>query len=109
MEKIIIAERAAEALSKKELLARGFREATDGTMRKEYPSGVPFGLEAGGVILDELPAAPGYYMAGRGFLSLYYYKSSWDPKEFSARVTRAVEEYREDMEALGILGKGKAE
>lgn len=107
MKTIKIAEHEANVLTKKELLALGFEEI-DGTMRKEYPTGAQFGREVGLIIFHEVKGNPGAYEAGGRYLTLYWYRLSWDADEFLASVEKAVSEYRSDMERLGIKDDPKA-
>lgn len=101
MKTIKIAEHEAYVLTKKELLALGFKEI-DGTMRKEYPTGAQFGREVGLIIFHEIKGNPGAYEAGGRYLTLYWYRLSWDAGEFLDDAAKAVLEYREDMRKLGI-------
>ena len=96
-----IAEHEISVLTKKELLALGYREVED-TMRKEYPEGVPFGHEVGLVIFHEVPGNTGVYDAANKMMALFYYMRSWDAGEFLDNTAKAILEYRTDMEKLGI-------
>lgn len=101
MKTVKIAEREVNALTKEELLALGYEEVND-TMRKNYPSGSPFGREAGEVIFRAFPWNTSVYDATNKLMTLFYYKRSWDTDEFLDDVAKAVQEYRADMEKLGI-------
>lgn len=101
MKTIKIAEREINVLTKEELLALGYKEIED-TMRKEYPTGIPFGREVGLVIFHEVPWKTGVYDATNRLMTLFYYKRSWDTDEFLDDVAKAVQEYRADMEKLGV-------
>ena len=107
MKTIKIAEHEINVLTKEELLALGYREV-EGTMRKEYPTGIPFGREVGLVIFHEVPWKNGVYDATNKMMTLFYYERSWDADEFLASVGKAVSEYRSDMERLGIKDDPKA-
>ena len=101
MKTIKIAEHEINVLTKEELLALGYREVED-TMRKEYPTGIPFGREVGLVIFHGVPWKTGVYDATDRLMTLFYYKRSWDASEFIDDVAKAVQEYRSDMEKLGV-------
>lgn len=102
MKTIKIAEHEINVLTKEELLALGYREF-EGTMRKEYPEGIPFGREVGLVIFHEAPWNAGVYdAAANKMMTLFYYMRSWDAGEFLDNAAKAILEYRKDMEKLGI-------
>ena len=101
MKTIKIAEHEINVLTKEELLALGYREVED-TMRKEYPTGIPFGREVGLVIFHALPQNTSVYGATDRLLTLFYYKRSWDAGKFIDDIAKAVTEYRADMEKLGV-------
>ena len=101
MKTVKIAEHEVNALTKEELLALGYEEVDD-TMRKKYPAGSPIGREVGIVIFHALPQNTSVYDANDRLMTLFYYKRSWDAGEFIDDVAKAVQEYRADMEKLGI-------
>lgn len=101
MKTIKIAEHEINVLTKKELLALGYKEAED-TMRKEYPEGIPFGRKVGIVIFHEVPRNTGVYDAANKMMTLFCYMRSWDAGEFLDNTAKAILEYRKDMEKLGI-------
>lgn len=96
-----VADRSIDVLTKKELLALGYKETND-TMKKDYPASAPFGREVGTVIFHKVPEAPDTYVADNKLLTLFYYKRPWDAAEFLGRVSNAVSEYRDDMKKLGF-------
>ena len=101
MKTIKIAEHEISVLTKEELLALGYEEVND-TMRKEYPTGIPFGREVGVVIFHALPQNTSVYNATNKMMTLFYYMYSWDAGEFLDNTAKAILEYRTDMEKLGI-------
>lgn len=101
MKTIKIAEHEISVLTKEELLALGYKEIED-TMRKEYPTGIPFGREVGLVIFHEVPWKTGVYDATNKMMTLFHYARSWDAGEFLDNTAKAILEYRTDMEKLGI-------
>ena len=101
MKTIKIAEHEINVLTKEELLALGYKEIED-TMRKEYPTGIPFGREVGLVIFHEVPWKTGVYDATNKMMTLFHYVYSWDAGEFLDNTAKAILEYRTDMEKLGI-------
>ena len=101
MKTVKIAEHEVNALTKEELLALGYEEVND-TMRKKYPAGSTLELEVGVVIFYALPQNTSVYDATDRLLTLFYYKRSWDAAEFIGDIAKAVQEYRADMEKLGI-------
>ena len=101
MKTIEIEKNKINVLTIEELLALGYREFK-GTMKKEYPAGSLLGREVGMVIFYEVPNSTGVYEVSNSMLVLLYYKRSWDVKEFLDNATKAVLEYRADMEKLGI-------
>ena len=106
MKTIKIAEHEINVLTKEELLALGYREVEDtyigNLMRKEYPTGIPFGREVGLVIFYEVPGKTGVYDATNKMMTLFHYIYSWDAGEFLDNAAKAILEYRTDMEKLGI-------
>ena len=105
MKTVKIAEHEVNMLTKEELLALGYKEVNN-TMRKLYPAGSPLGREVGIVIFHLLPWAlpwtTSVYDASNSLMTLFYYKRSWDAGEFIDDVAKAVQEYRADMEKLGV-------
>ena len=101
MKTVKIAEHEVNMLTKEELLALGYEEVND-TMRKKYTAGSPLGREVGVVIFHALPQNTSVYDATDRLRTLFYYKRSWDASEFIDDVAKAVQEYRADMEKLGV-------
>lgn len=103
-ETTIKVEKTVKYIEKEELIALGYHECYDGDMLKDYPSG---GLkDVGFVIFDKLPDNEGYWSESE-FMTLNSYAMDDDPKEFSKRIKKAIDEYRSDMIKLGLLEEKK--
>lgn len=103
-ETTIKVEKTVKYVEKEELIALGYHEISTDGMLKDYPSGE---LEdVGFVIFDKLPDNEGYWRESE-FMTLNSYAMDDDPKEFSKRIKKAIDEYRSDMMKLGLLEEKK--
>lgn len=102
-ETTIKVEKTVKYVEKEELITLGYHECSDGDMLKDYPSGE---LKVGFVIFDKLPDNEGYWRDSE-FMILFSYRMEDDPKEFSKRMKKAIDEYRSDMMKLGLLEEKK--
>lgn len=98
-------EKTVKYVEKEELIALGYHECSDGDMSKDYPSGESLN-EIGFVIFDKLPDNEGYWRDSE-LMTLFSYQMKDDPKEFSKRMKKAIDEYRSDMMKLGLLEEKK--
>lgn len=105
-ETTIKVEKTVKYVAREELIALGYHECSDGDMLKDYPAGE---TEVGYVIFEKIsdPDIKGGYWNGRNFMSLHSYGAKDDPKEFSKRMKKAIDEYRSDMMKLGLLEEKK--
>ena len=105
-ETTIKVEKTVKYVEKEELIAIGYHECSDGDMLKDYPAGE---TEVGYVIFKKIsdPDIKGGYWRDGEFMTLSSYRMKDDPKEFSKRMKKAIDEYRSDMIKLGLLEEKK--
>lgn len=103
-ETTIKVEKTVKYVAKEELIALGYHECSDGDIMKDYPSGEL--KDIGFVIFDKLPNNEGYWRDSE-YMTLLSYGMKDDPKEFSKRMKKAIDEYRSDMMKLGLLEEKK--
>lgn len=104
-ETTIKVEKTVKYVAREELAALGYQEMPEickKSMSKDYPTGEK---EVGYVIFDKIsdPSIKGGYWRDKDFMTLHSYQMKDDPKEFSKRMKKAIDEYRSDMIKLGLL------
>lgn len=105
-ETTIKVEKTVKYVAREELIALGYHEISTDGMLKDYPTGE---TEVGYVIFEKIsdPDIKEGYWRDSEFMTLNSYAMDDDPKEFSKRMKKAIDEYRSDMMKLGLLEEKK--
>lgn len=108
-ETTIKVEKTVKYVEKKELITLGYHEMSgicEKSMSKDYPTGE---RGVGYAIFDKISESgikEGYWRDSE-YMTLLSYQMEDDPKEFSKRMKKAIDEYRSDMMKLGLLEEKK--
>lgn len=108
-ETTIKVEKTVKYVAREELTALGYHEMSgicEKSMSKDYPTGEE---GVGYAIFDKIsdPDIKEGYWRDSEFMTLFSYQMKDDPKEFSKRMKKAIDEYRSDMMKLGLLEEKK--